>query len=478
MTIHETLRSQLNLRLFRNISDIGAELGVDVYVVGGWVRDLLLRRSSKDVDILVAGDGIEFASAVNARLKYVKPLKIFKNFGTAMLRYRGWDIEFVGARKESYSKDSRKPIVESGSLTDDLNRRDFTINTLVISLNEADYGSLIDQFNGLDDLKKRRIRTPLAPDLTYSDDPLRMMRAVRFASQLKFSIEEESFQAIQRNAHRLKIVSVERIMDEFNKIMLTDQPGAGIALLHSAGLLKVFFPELDALAGVEVINGKAHKDNFLHTMKVLDKLSLNTKDLWLRWAALLHDIAKPPTKKFEPGVGWTFHGHEYLGHKMVESIFRRLKLPANEKMRYVKKLVLLHLRPIALTENIVTDSAVRRLLFDAGDDIDDLMLLCEADITSGNTARVRLYLKNFETVRGKLKEIEEKDRIRNWQPPVTGEDIMTCFNLKPCREVGLIKIAIREAILEGKIPNERKAALEMMVEEGKKIGLLVEKKIN
>jgi poly(A) polymerase len=476
MTIHETLRSQLDQRLFRIISDVGKELGVDVFIVGGWVRDLVLSRPSKDVDIVVAGDGIKLASAVNTRLRTGRTLKIFKNFGTAMLRYKGWDVEFVGARKESYSKDSRKPSVESGSLTDDLNRRDFTINTLVISLNEADYGSLIDQFHGLDDLEGRNIRTPLDPDITYSDDPLRMMRAVRFASQLGFSIDEESFQAIKRNAHRLKIVSVERIMDEFNKIMLTEKPGQGISLLHSAGLLKVFFPELDALAGVEVINGKAHKDNFFHTMRVLDKLSLNTKDLWLRWAALLHDIAKPPTKKFEPGIGWTFHGHEYLGHKMVESIFRRLKLPANEKMRYVKKLVLLHLRPIALTESIVTDSAVRRLLFDAGDDIDDLMLLCEADITSGNTARVRLYLKNFGIVRGKLKEIETKDRIRNWQPPVSGEDIMDYFNLKPCREVGLIKVAIREAILEGKIPNERKAALDMMVEEGKKIGLRLDKR--
>jgi poly(A) polymerase len=478
MNFDETVRSQMNQRLFRIISGIGAELGFKVYVVGGWVRDLVLNRVSKDVDIVVVGDGIKLASAVNASLKTGKTLKIFKNFGTAMLQYRGWDVEFVGARKESYLPDSRKPDVESGSLVDDLNRRDFTINTLAISLNEEDYGSLVDQFQGQDDIIKRSIKTPLDPDITFSDDPLRMMRAVRFASQLDFIIEESSFRAIKRNAHRLKIVSVERIMDEFNKIMITKNPGQGITLLRTAGLLEVFFPELDALGGIEVIKGKAHKDNFIHTMKVLDKLSVNTSDLWLRWAALLHDIAKPYTKKFEPGIGWTFHGHDYLGHKMVEAIFRRLKLPMNDKMKYVKKLVLLHLRPIALTESIVTDSAVRRLLFDAGNDIDDLMLLCEADITSGNSARVKLYMKNFEMVREKLREIEEKDRLRNWQPPVSGEDIMKCFDLKPCREVGIIKIAIREAILEGKIPNERKAALNMMEEEGKKIGLHPIKKIN
>jgi poly(A) polymerase len=478
MNFDETVRSQMNQRLFRIISGIGAELGFKVYVVGGWVRDLVLNRVSKDVDIVVVGDGIKLASAVNASLKTGKTLKIFKNFGTAMLQYRGWDVEFVGARKESYLPDSRKPDVESGSLVDDLNRRDFTINTLAISLNEEDYGSLVDQFQGQDDIIKRSIKTPLDPDITFSDDPLRMMRAVRFASQLDFIIEESSFRAIKRNAHRLKIVSVERIMDEFNKIMITKNPGQGITLLRTAGLLEVFFPELDALGGIEVIKGKAHKDNFIHTMKVLDKLSVNTSDLWLRWAALLHDIAKPYTKKFEPGIGWTFHGHDYLGQKMVEAIFRRLKLPMNDKMKYVKKLVLLHLRPIALTESIVTDSAVRRLLFDAGNDIDDLMLLCEADITSGNSARVKLYMKNFEMVREKLREIEEKDRLRNWQPPVSGEDIMKCFDLKPCREVGIIKIAIREAILEGKIPNERKAALNMMEEEGKKIGLHPIKKIN
>ncbi len=478
MNFDETVKSQLDEPLFQLISQVGAELGTDVYVVGGWVRDLLLERGSKDIDILVVGDGIALASLLNARLKTGKSLKVFKNFGTAMLRYKGWEVEFVGARKESYSSDSRKPVVEKGTLSDDLHRRDFTINTLSISLNKADYGSLIDQFGGLDDIKRGRIKTPLDPDITFSDDPLRMMRAVRFASQLHFGIEDDTYRALQRNATRLNIVSVERIMDEFNKIMMTEAPGDGIIMLRSAGLLEVFFPELEALAGVEVVKGKAHKDNFLHTMKVLDKLSANTKDLWLRWAALLHDIAKPPTKRFEDENGWTFHGHEYLGHKMVGPIFRRLKLPMNEKMNYVKKLVLLHLRPIALTESVVTDSAVRRLLFDAGNDIDDLMLLCEADITSGNPAKVRLYLKNFEIVREKLKELEEKDRLRNWQPPVSGEDIMKFFNLKPCREVGMIKIAIREAILEGIIPNEREAALDMMVAEGKKIGLSLDGEIN
>lgn len=471
MRFEEAVKSHVHQHLFQLVSQAGTKLGVEVYLVGGWVRDLILQRNSKDIDIVVVGSGIELAHLVNKKLDTGQKLTIYKNFGTAALRYKGLDVEFVGARKESYRADSRKPEVESGTLADDLRRRDFTINALAISLNAKDFGSLIDPFDGLSDISKQTIKTPLDPDLTYSDDPLRMMRAVRFASQLDFHIEKHSLNAIKKNASRLSIVSVERTMEEFNKIMMSSAPGKGLSTLRSVGLLQWFFPELDALAGVEVVNGKAHKDNFVHTMLVLDRLSKKTKNLWLRWAALLHDIAKPATKRFEPGIGWTFHGHEYVGSKMVEPLFRRLKLPLNEKMKYVKKMVLLHLRPIALTENVVTDSAVRRLLFDAGDDIDDLMLLCEADITSKNAEKVRQYLKNFDLVRKKLKEIEEKDRLRNWQPPVSGDDIMNYFSIKPCKEVGLIKVAIREAILEGKIPNERNAALEMMVEEGKKIGL-------
>ncbi len=461
----------LDQEIIRTISEAAMEMNRPAYIVGGWVRDILLGRPGKDIDVVVAGSGIELASRVAEKTDKKGRIKVFKNFGTAMLRYRSWEIEFVGARKESYRADSRKPIVEDGTLEDDMRRRDFTINAMAISLNKKDFGTLLDPFQGIRDLENNMIRTPLDPDVTYSDDPLRMMRAIRFAAQLHFEIAPESFDAIRKNAERIQIVSVERVMEEFNKIMLSEIPGRGLKMLRAAGLLPHFFPELEQLHGVEVVDGKAHKDNFFHTIQVLDNLAAHTDDLWLRWAALLHDIAKPATKKYEQEQGWTFHGHEFLGQKMVPRIFRRLKLPMNEKMRYVQKLVKLHLRPIALTESVVTDSAVRRLLFEAGDDIDDLMMLCEADITSGNRDKVQRYLKNFQKVRKKLQEIEEKDRLRNWQPPVSGEDIMEHFGIPPGPEVGVIKTAIREAILDGIIPNERDAAFNLMKKEGEKLGL-------
>lgn len=465
------MKQHLKHRIFGVIAAESSRMGIKTWVIGGWVRDLLLQRASKDIDIVTEGDGPGLALAVSEALQLKKKPEIFKNFGTARLKYRNWEVEFVGARKESYLPESRKPEVASGSFADDQQRRDFTINALAISLNDKDYGSLIDPFKGLSDLKNKLIRTPLDPDMTFSDDPLRMMRALRFAAQLDFKIDPDCYQAIRKNADRLRIVSVERIMDEFHKMMLTAKPGNSIMMLHDTGLLPVFFPELENLSGVEIKNGKAHKDNLIHTLQVLDNLAERSDDLWLRWAALLHDIAKPASKRFDDQLGWTFHGHEFLGAKMVQQIFRRLRLPQNEKMKFVRKLVLLHLRPIVLSQSIVTDSAVRRLLFEAGDDIDALMMLCEADITSGNKDKVRQFLRNFAHVRDKLAETEEKDRLRNWQPPVSGEDIMKTFQLKPCREVGMVKTAIREAILDGKIPNEREAALQFMLETGKKMGL-------
>ena len=457
--------------IFKIISDIVTAKGQECFVIGGYVRDCLLKRESEDIDIVVLGSGIELAKEVAAIIGKRTKVNVFKNFGTAMLKYKKYKIEFVGARRESYSKNSRKPVVEGGSLEDDQKRRDFTINSLALSLNKDNYGKLVDAFGGISDLNKKIIRTPLDPDKTYSDDPLRMLRAIRFASQLDFKIEEKSLNAIYKNKLRIKIVSQERIIDELNKIILSSNPSGGFILLEKTGLLKLIFPELAILRGVEIKDGKAYKDIFMHTLKVLDNISKKTDNLWLRWAALLHDIGKPVTKRFNSDQGWTFHSHEFIGEKMISDIFRKLKLPMGRQLKYVQKLVNLHHRPFALAQEEVTDSAVRRLLYEAGDDTEDLMTLCDADITSKINEKVRRYLKNFQLVRRKLVEIEEKDAIANFQPPVTGEVIMKTFNLKPCREVGIIKNAIKDAILDGKIKNNYYEAYEFMLKKGGEIGL-------
>ncbi len=470
--------NELEEKIIAVVSESAKELKVEAYLVGGYVRDKLLKRASKDIDFTVVGSGIKLAENVANRFIEKTSLSVYKNFGTALIKHEDFKLEFVGARKESYRAESRKPIVEDGSLEDDLSRRDFTINALAISVNERDYGVLLDAFHGMKDLEQRILRTPLAPDMTFSDDPLRIMRAIRFATQLNFRIETETWQSIVRNKNRIKIISPERITDELNKIVMSPQPSIGFDLLFKSGLLNIIFPEFEKLYGVENLEGKGHKDNFYHTLQVLDNVAKKSGDLWLRWAAILHDISKPETKRFEKGKGWTFHGHEVVGARKTERIFRKLHLPLNEKMKFVQKMVLLHLRPIVLSKEEVTDSAIRRLLFDAGNDIDSLMILCESDITSKNEKKVKRYLENFHLVREKLKEVEEKDRIRNWQPPISGEQIMQVFAKPPGKGIGIIKDAIREAILDGIIANNFEEAYNFMIEKASELGWEPVQKIN
>lgn len=475
-TEQENLKEKFSGKIFKLIADVADEMRLECYVIGGYVRDIFLNRASKDIDIVTVGRGIELAEAVANKLGKDSSLSVFRNFGTAQIKYKGTEIEFVGARKESYQRGSRKPIVEDGTLEDDQNRRDFTINALAVCINKKRFGELLDPFGGLSDMENLIIRTPLNPDITFSDDPLRMMRAIRFSSQLGFDIESSSFDAISRNKDRIKIISKERIIDELNKIVLSPKPSIGFLQLEQTGLLSIIFPELTALKGVETKDGIGHKDNFYHTLMVLDNIACKANNLWLRWAAILHDIAKPATKRWDNRFGWTFHNHNFIGEKMVPKIFNQMKLPLNEKMKYVQKLVSLHMRPQILVDENITDSAVRRLLFEAGDDIDDLMTLCEADITSKNPERVRRYLQNFDIVRKKLKEIEEKDHVRNFQPPIDGQQIMDLFGLSPSKEVGILKSKVKDAILDGVIPNEYDAAYNYIVKEAEKIGINISKK--